>query len=187
MRKEADQVSELETEIKQEKKGRKKWLLLLLLLVVIAAAIGGWFYWKSGQDEVSDYWFDKAAKDGMIEGRTKEEIQELLNTVVQEGMFHISINPTPSFEDGKSEGNLCIENIKANHYYTRVVLTLDDTGEEIFESKGLKPGQYIQDVELEKNLKKGTYPATAQFIITDPETLKDIGKVNTQLTLTVLN
>lgn len=184
-------MSELETEMKQgkkeEKKGRKKWLLLLLLLVIIAAGIGGWFYWKSQQDDVTNYWFDKAAKDGMIEGRTKKEIQELLNTVVQEGMFNISINPTPCFQDGKSEGNLCIENIKANHYYTRVIVTLDDTEEEIFESQGLKPGQYIENVKLKKNLKKGTYPATAQFIITDPESLKDIGKVNTEITLTVEN
>ena len=182
-------MSELETEmIKEKKNSKKKGIILLIVFAVIAAAAaGGWLYWKSKQDDVSKYWFDKAAKDGMIEGRTEKEIQEILNTVVQEGMFNVSINPTPSFQDGKSEGNLCIENIKANHYYARVVLTLDKTGEELFESKGLKPGQYIENVKLEKNLKKGTYPATAQFIITDPDTLKDIGKVNTQVTLTVLN
>lgn len=181
-------MPEMETEIiEKEKKSRKKWLLLLIVVLAAAAVTGGWFYWKSGQDEVSDYWFDKAAKDGMIEGKTEKEIQEILNTVVQEGMFNVSVNPNPSFQDGRSEGNLCIENIKANHYYARVLLTLDETGEEVFESKGLKPGQYIENVKLSKNLKKGTYPATAQFIITDPDTLKDIGKVNTQITLTVLN
>ena len=180
-------MSELETENMIKKKSRKKWIILLVLVVIAAGAAGGWFHWKSQQDEVSDYWFDKAAKDGMIEGRTEKEIQELLNTVVQEGMFNVSVNPNPAFADGKSEGNLCIENIKANHYYARVVLTLDESGEEVFESKGLKPGQYIENVKLSKNLKKGTYPATAQFIITDPETYKDIGKVNTQVTLTILN
>ena len=180
-------MSELETEQKPKKKIRKKWIVLLVAAVIAAVGAGGWYYWKSQQDEVSDYWFDKAAKDGMIEGRTEKEIQEILNTVVQEGMFNVSVNPNPSFKNGKSEGNLCIENIKANHYYARVVLTLDETGEEVFESKGLKPGQYIENVKLSKNLKKGIYPATAQFIITDPETLKDIGKVNTQVTLNILN
>lgn len=171
----------------EERADKRKYLLLLLLLLLVAAGIGGWFWWKSRQDNVSKYWFDKAAKDGMIEGRTEEEIQKILDTVVQEGMFNISINPSPVFEDGSSEGNLCIENIKANHYYARVTLTLDDTGEEIFESKGLKPGQYIDNVKLDKHLKKGTYPATAQFIITDPETLEDIGKVNTEVILTIQN
>lgn len=180
-------MSELETEQKPKKIIRKKWIVLLVAAVIAAVGAGGWYYWKSQQDEVSDYWFDKAAKDGMIEGRTEKEIQEILNTVVQEGMFNVSVNPNPSFKNGKSEGNLCIENIKANHYYARVVLTLDETGEEVFESKGLKPGQYIENVKLSKNLKKGIYPATAQFIITDPETLKDIGKVNTQVTLNILN
>ena len=185
-------MSEFETERKPEKKehkkSRKKWLILLLLAVIIAAAaFAGWYIWKSKQDDVSKYWFDKAAKDGMIEGRTEKEIQEILNTVVQEGMFNVSVNPNPAFKDGKSEGNLCIENIKANHYYARVILTLDETGEQLFESKGLKPGQYIKNVKLDKNLKKGTYPATAQFIITDPDSLKDIGSVNAQVTLTILN
>lgn len=181
-------MPEMETEKEtMKKRSKKKWLLLLLLLLIIAACIGGYFLWKSRQDDVTAYWFDKAAKDGMIEGRTEEEIQKLLDTVVQEGMFNVSINPTPVFKDGKSEGNLCIENIKANHYYARVVLNLDSSGEKIFESKGLKPGQYIENVRLEKNLKKGTYPATAQFIITDPESYKDIGKVNAEVTLHILN
>lgn len=169
-----------------QKKSKAK--ISIIIIFIILFLFSGFFALKFFQNKNKEpYWFDNLAKDGILEGRTPNEIQSLLNQVVEEGMFNISINPDPIFENGKAEGNIAIENIPANHYYTKVLITLNETGEVIFKSGGLKPGQYIEKIKLDKNLKKGDYPATAVFEITYPETLETIGSVAADITIHVLN
>lgn len=165
-----------------EVKKKKRWIIPLLLLVILCIAVGGYMWMKQ---PVEGFFFDKQAQDGVIKARTKEDVQKILDTVVEDGMFNASINPNPVFPDGKSEGDLWIENIKANHYYTTVVIALDDTGEVVFKSGGIKPDQNIEKAKLDKPLKKGDYPATAAFTITDPESLQEIGVVNMKITITI--
>lgn len=175
-------MSNLQNDRTEEKRGYRKWYFLLLLLVTAAAA--GIFYFSWNQKKEVQYGFDKSARSGVLEN-DPDKVQEILDHVVADGMFNISINPEPEFPDGKSEGNLRIENIPANHYYTKVSITLE-SGEKVFQSGGIKPGQYIKNAKLNKELKKGKYPATAGFVITDPETLEAIGTVNAKITLHIL-
>ncbi|MEG0721434.1 MAG: hypothetical protein RR446_06770 [Lachnospiraceae bacterium] len=168
----------------QSEQKKKRWVLPVLLLLLLCLA-GGGYWWMNQAKE--GFFFDKQAQDGVIKARTKEDIQKVLDTVVEEGMFNASMNPNPVFPDGKSEGDLWIENIKANHYYTTVAVTLDKTGEKVFQSEGIKPDQNIEKAKLDKDLKKGEYPATAAFTITDPKTLDEIGVVNLKITITVQN
>lgn len=171
-------------EDKKANKRKRKWLILLLLLITIG--IVGGIYWNINQSS-ADFFLDKSARDGLIAARSKEDVQKVLDTVVEKGMFNVSINPNPIFKDGTSEGDLWIENIKANHYYTSVTITLDDSKETVFKSGGIKPDQNIEQAKLSKNLKKGNYPATAAFKIIDPATLKEIGLVNVNITITIQN
>ncbi len=64
---------------------------------------------------------------------------------------------------------------------------MDDTDEEIYASKYIKPGSYIEKVKLDKVLEKGTYDATAYFSAYDEETTEFIGQTGAQITLTVEN
>lgn len=169
-------------DIEAEPKKKKKWKWLFILLLLLVMAVGG--YWWT-QRIPADFYFDKEAKNGLIEARTQEDVQKILDQIVEKGMFNASINPNPIFYDGKSEGDLWIENIKANHYYTKVKIVLDKTKEQVFESGGIKPDQNIQSARLDKDLKKGTYPATASFHIIEPNDLKEIGVVNVKLTMTI--
>ena len=174
--------------VKEQEKKKGKKALLLLLFLLIAAAIGGWLWTRSRtMDTTTKYWFDKLAQDGTLEGKTPQEVQGLLNAVVEEGMFNVSINARAVFQDGKSEGSLGIENIPQNRYYCRVVLKRDDDGSVLYESQGLKPGQYIDKVKLKKNLPAGEYPCTAQIVATDPESLDDIGQVEVKIQVIVVN
>jgi len=175
---------------KKGKKGKKTALLLLIALLLLAAVGGGiwWWYQKSQvMDATTKYWFDKMAKDGTLEGKTPQEIQGMLNSIVEEGMFNVSINARAVFENGSSEGSLGMENIPENRYYSRVILRRDDNNEVIYESQGLKPGQYIDKIKLKKNLPAGEYPCTAQIIATDPDGLEDIGQVNVKIQVIVVN
>ena len=169
----------------RKEKSKKK--IVLLVIVVAAAIVAGLFVWKSCAAEKSPFAFDDLAKNGYLEGRSPEDIQNLVNKQVEEGMFNISINSVITFENGQAEGNMRIENIEANRYYMIVSLVLDDTGQKVYESKGIKPGQYIDSAPLSVPLEKGNYPATAVFSAVDPNSLKEIGRAQAQVTITVLN
>lgn len=170
-----------------DRKKKKKLVILLLLLLAAAIGVGMFLWYQNRMDDTTKYWFDKAAKNGTLEGKTPEELQDMLDKIVAEGMFNVSMNVQPVFEDGDSEGSLGVENIKENRYFCRVVITLDSDGSTIYESQGLKPGQYIDKIKLQQSLTKGVYDCTAQFIATDPDTLDDIGTVNVKLQVTVKN
>lgn len=111
----------------------------------------------------------------------------MLDSIVEEGMFNVSINARAVFENGSSEGSLGMENIPENRYYSRVILRRDDNNEVLYESQGLKPGQYIDKIKLKKNLPAGEYPCTAQIIATDPDGLEDIGQVQVKIQVIVVN
>lgn len=172
------------TRIKKEKDKKK---IVILAVVIAAIVIAGLFLWKSCGAEKSPFAFDDLAKNGYLEGRTPEDLQNLVNKQVEEGMFNISINSVITFEDGNAEGNMRIENIEANRYYMTVSLVLDETGETVYESKGIKPGQFIENAPLDKPLAKGNYPATAVFSAVDQDSLREIGRAQAQITITVLN
>ena len=168
---------------------RKTIVLALILLLLAALGIGGYLFWKRTQavDDTTKYWFDKMAQDGTLEGKTPQEIQGVLNSIVEEGMFNVSINARAVFEDGKSEGSLGMENIPENRYYARVTLLKDDDGTVLYESKGIKPGQFIDKIKLKSNLDPGEYECTAKIIATDPTTLEDIGQVRVKVKVIVIN
>jgi len=161
----------------------------LILLLLAALGIGGYLFWKRTQavDDTTKYWFDKMAQDGTLEGKTPQEIQGVLNSIVEEGMFNVSINARAVFEDGKSEGSLGMENIPENRYYARVTLLKDDDGTVLYESKGIKPGQFIDKIKLKSDLDPGEYECTAKIIATDPTTLEDIGQVRVKVKVIVIN
>lgn len=176
---------------KQKKPDRKKKLYAVLLAVaVVAGASAGGYWWylrNQPMDATTKYWFDKMAKDGTLEGKAPQEVQGMLNAIVAEGQFNVSLNARTVFEDGSAEGLIGIENISENRYYCRVTLRRDEDGLVLYESKGIKPGQYIDKIKLKSKLPAGEYSCTAQFIATDPETYDDIGQAQVQVKVVVLN
>lgn len=137
-----------------------------------------------GQDEV-DSWFDSSAAEGQYEGKSQEEIIAALNAQVEEGMMNISIASVVKFPDGAAAGEARIENIQANHVDQKVSITLDDTGQTVYESGAIAPGQYIQHIKLSEALAPGTYTATATFSGYDRETHDKTGAAAAQITLIV--
>lgn len=54
-------------------------------------------------------------------------------------------------------------NPEKNTCYFVISVVLEDTGETIYESRYLKPGQHLYEVELQKALAAGTYSATLHY------------------------
>jgi hypothetical protein len=126
------------------------------------------------------------AQLGQLDGKSEVEIQAELNRVIEEGMFHISINTTPVFPDGESEGNLEIENVPNNRYSMVVQIALKDSGEQVYDSGLIEPNYHIQKDVLEKDLDAGEYAATATFHAYDRETQQEIGSTACDMLMYVL-
>jgi hypothetical protein len=158
-------------------------LVILLMLLVIGLLVYEFFLKKEPESFLEN---SVRAKLGQLEGKSEEEIQEELDRVIEEGMFHISINTSPVFQDGTSEGNLEIENVPNNLYSMVVRITLDDTGEQVYDSGLIDPNYHIQNDVLSSDLDAGEYPALATFTAYDTESQEEIGSTACEITIHVL-
>lgn len=182
-------MTDKEKESAQAGENRKKgvsWfqvIVLMLMIIIILLLL------RQCQREEPDDGLEASVKAelGQLDGKSEEEIQAELDRVVGEGMFHIAINTSPVFADGAAEGNLEIENVPNNRYSMIVRITLDDTGEMVYDSGLIDPNYHIQRDKLNKELEAGEYPATAAFYAYDPETMQEAGSTACEITLIVLN
>ena len=129
---------------------------------------------------------ETGALQGMLPGMSEDEIRAELNRRVSEGELAISINSTLEFETGESEGLLRIENSEKNHYTMVVEMYLNDTGERIYQSGGIKPGYFLEKARLDQVLDKGDYPVTVHFKAYDEEG-SYIGEANAETVVKILN
>ena len=112
-----------------------------LLALLLVCGIAG-FRIFSGKDKgaknpinpATGITYDQNAEEGGWSALSEEEIAAALNSKVEEGMINISMNTSPIFPDGKSEGNLMIVNELVNTYPQRVELIRNDTDEVIYSS-----------------------------------------------------
>lgn len=161
---------------------RARRIIVAAAIVAVLAVAGAAVWLLAG---APDDFFDQNAKTGQAPYKTPEEMQAELDRIVEEGMFNISISSLIEFENGTAPGKAYIENVPGNRYVMQVSIALDDTGETVYESKGIKPGNYIEDITLSKDIEPGDYAATATFSALDPDSLEEIGKAAAKVTLSV--
>ena len=122
---------------------------------------------------------------GDIPGKTREQRQKELDSVVEEGMLAMSMNVTPF---GKVTGKDCsvnwmIENPSNQGKLIRVEVTLDDTGEKIFETGAIRPGNYLESGPLMASLPAEEYSCTAVFLAYQEESENLIGQAAVKIKL----
>lgn len=173
---------------KNRKDGKRiAWLLILLLLILLGLC-AGIIYKLAMPQEKSRLARDELALGGMLPGKSPQEISDLLDAKVEEGMVDIGIAAEPVFEKNGKKGRIGIENIAANHYSFQVTITLDETGEVLYESGIIDPGYYIEYIELNRTVKAGDYPATAVFSTYSLDESEDkIAETRVRLTLHVMD
>ena len=129
---------------------------------------------------------DPSATEGGWDEADTNEIIAGLNEKVEEGMINISMNTSPVFADGTSEGSLMIVNEEVNNYPQVVEISRDDTGELIYKSGAIPVGSKIESAKLSVDLDPGTYKCTALFYNVDPDTGDYLGCAGAVVTVTVL-
>lgn len=152
---------------------KKIWIIVAVAVIVAAAATVGLFWNKSNKG----FKFDAKAQEGAADtGKTKDKADK--------NIFLISINTMPEFADGKSEGNLKIENDPRNNYVMKVEIRKDQDNDLIYTSDGIKPGQVIKKDKLDKELEFGQYPCTATFTAYDAKKdYQEVGKAAAKLNI----
>lgn len=176
---------ESKEQVDQQKNKKKKllWLLLLLLLLV-----GGYF--------VYDRFFGEEVPVSVISGdflpdgkdaskMTDEEIAAYAKQVADASQFNMRIVSEAKIDQNNMTGDLRIQNPPSNSQPINVVVTIDGTGQKVYESGAIQPGEEIKQATLTESLAPGTYAATATFNIYNPDTNRKQGEVQSVLTLVV--
>ncbi len=135
---------------KQSKKSKNIIITILLLLFLSVSLYAGYLYWQSLHPE-SQY----AAKVNKITEINKEEQQEYLNQLVEDGMMNVRYS-TGSVFNGKISESFSVKN-SPNNQYPIVFKLYGEDGSLLYESKKIKPGYEMNSIELNKELKKGSY------------------------------
>lgn len=173
----------------QEKNNKNLIIAVIILLLCFVLLLGGvllyFLYLQPMQkNQVKGGQREAAALQGSLTFMTEEEIQEALNSIVEEGMFRISIASTIlAEEDGMAQ--MRIENNMTNRYIMQVTMYLDETGDEIYRTGLIDPGYYIQEAKFHKHLEPGEYDATAVFTALYPDTEELVGTVGANVKIYV--
>lgn len=173
-------------ELKLMSKNKKRALIILAVILLILITIGVCYFLFTRKD-ANELQYDDNATTGILPGVDVDERRKELQNQLDRSMIAFSINTSPVFLNGTDKGNLLIENPGNNAKLLRVSIVVDKTEEEVYASKYLKPGTYIENVKLDKVLKKGTYNATAYFKAYEEESGEYIGQTGAQITITVQN
>jgi len=162
---------------------------VLLVLAILLAAFRGCEGDRPAENPADTAFPGIVYDDGAVEGgwneADTEKIIASLNEKVEEGMINISMNTSPTFKDGASEGNLMIVNEGINHYPQMVEITRNDTGETIYKSGAIPVGSKIESDSLDVDLDAGTYECTAMFHNLDPENGVSLGCAGAIIHITV--
>lgn len=158
-------------------------LLLLIGGVLLGANWNKWFGDKQPDTTVSDT-ADSSKPSLDIDPNAGEYTGEKPKDESGEAVG-IKIPGYPSITIAKDTENvtMALLNPEGNPCYFKFVIVLKDTGETIFESKYVPPGDAITDVTLTRALSEGEYDATIQIttIALDQETPLNGANVETVL------
>ena len=155
-------------------------VVLAIIILLLLRSCGG------PVDDPGGIEFDPSAAEGGWDEADLDAIRDSLNEKVADGMINISMNTSPVFSGGESEGSLMIVNEDINRYPISVEITRNDNGEVIYTSKAVPVGSKIEADTLDVDLPAGTYECTAMFFNLDPATGDKLGSAGVVIELTVL-
>lgn len=169
---------------KIEKKNKLK-IIIVILLVIAIASVGAYFVYNKNKSKSANAENGSAVSgyvlaDGAEPGLSEEEIKALLQKQVDDSTISFSISSDPVFKGKKAF--IVMANPRYNAYDIDYVVTVD--GKEIIRTAKIAPNQYIEEVELEEALPKGTHTGEALVTGYNRETGEEVGKTIVEITIT---
>lgn len=177
---------------REEAKGRKKRTVVtavaVLVLLITAAAITIPRFLGAGQDTTEAENVEAEIMPGLPDGMDEGEIADALQQMIDDSMFTISVNTRPVFQNGNAKGKVDIINAPQNHYPCKITLTLDEDGTVLYKNNDLLyPEQYIPEIRLSQNLRKGVYDATLTYSIFEEDGETNAGVMNAKMQIVIQN
>lgn len=162
-------------------KRRPRWFLYLLggVLVVVITLIA---FLIIGKNNIP---FEDNAVEGTYKNGVGPGLTEQLQAAADNSMFRIKLNALPSFHPDTQTGDVCITNSAENTANMQVTITLNATGQVVYESSVLAPGQSEVYGTLNTPLAEGSYEATATVYALSPQTGSQLGAIESDMLLMV--
>ena len=133
-------------------KRSKLWIAAILVLVLLL--ICGWFFVKnqSNAGPVTNFTpeFEPEQTQETTQASTAKEIK-------------IPGYSTIPIQANSEQVEIDLYNPEENDVHFQIDFYLTETGEKLFESKLIKPGQHLYSITLERALEPGEYPITIQY------------------------
>jgi len=104
---------------------------------------------------------------------------------VESQLFPYNIASRVQFRTPASRGNLLAENLEINEYYMSVSIILPETGQELFFSGFIRPGEQRNEITLHVQLPEGVYECIARITVYDPVTFERRGSEDRPITLEI--
>lgn len=171
------------------KKGKKKAIAAALILL-LGGSLAFAAYSNANKTQAPEqkpetpgYKIEDDLNDGMLEGMTREEIQEELNRRVEEGMVQIKLNSSPTVYKDQIL-NLDFENVPGNGTKgLQITIVIDGEDQPIYESGVVPSNKHIKEAKLNRELPEGEYDAIGTVTTVDTETMQAKGKTNFEMKL----
>ena len=128
---------------------------------------------------------EKNAKEGYANQLTGEGLSSSLQEAADESAFRVILGTHPTFDGSTGRGQVSIQNDNSNRAKMQVEYVLDATGETVYQSAVLSPGDEELWGELMIALPSGTYSATAYVHALDDSGKNIIGTMESEVFLTV--
>ena len=169
----------------ESKKNNKSKTIVMIVLFLTVSSLGVYYMYskynnKSKADENGSAISGYILSDGAEPGLSEEEIKALLQKQVDDSTISFSISSDPVFKGKKAF--IVMANPRYNAYDIDYVITVD--GKEIIRTAKIAPNQYIEEVELNQALPKGTHVGEALVTGYNRETGEEVGKTIVEVTIT---
>lgn len=186
-------------DLRREKKHRPFYLIVCILVILILAVLAGisslLIQSKGAQGDqskadhasssnenlkvVESDGIDPLAESGPVDEESPFEGED------SAGYFFYRLNAEPYFPSGGKAGTVKIENPKENTLLMMVEYQLSQTGEVIYRSGYLSPGNHIDQAPLSVELGDGKYDVIAHIYALNPEDQAVIADYQAEVVLTV--
>lgn len=165
------------------KKNMNVKIIIVILLILVVSGIGIYYIYNKNTNKSSENGSAISGyvlADGAEPGLSEDEIRALLQKQVDESTISFSISSDPVFKGKKAF--IVMANPRYNAYDIDYVITVD--GKEIIRTSKIAPNQYIEEVELNETLPKGTHIGEALVTGYNRETGEKVGETIVEVTIT---
>lgn len=149
--------------------------LVLVALGLFVAAYLGLFKLPAPLQDRVDLLPDVNARTGALNADDEEAAP---------GSYRLVLNQSPTMDEGSTTCPIQFENASGNTYNSRLVLVLDETGEELGSTHRVFPNSYVEDIALSRELPAGEHAATAKVTVYAGAT--EINQISAQVNIRVM-